>query len=181
MKFVRLFAIAVSVLALAAAPGHAATLKWGAQNDILTLDPHSQNHATTHSILQHTYEGMVLRVRIEREYVVLRSPLQRYGVNVVFNGHEHVYERVKPMNSVQYFVSGAAGAMSQTFVPSAISRGWYAADQHFMLGEIVGDLFYFQTIARDGSGVDAGVRVAVSGRSRSGPVDRSGDWPLSHH
>ena len=59
MKFVRLFAIAVSVLALVAAPGHAATLKWGAQNDILTLDPHSQNHATTHSILQHTYEGLV--------------------------------------------------------------------------------------------------------------------------
>ena len=37
----------------------AATLKWGAQNDILTLDPHSQNHATTHGILQHTYEGLV--------------------------------------------------------------------------------------------------------------------------
>ena len=37
----------------------AATLRWGAQNDILTLDPHSQNHATTHGILQHTYEGLV--------------------------------------------------------------------------------------------------------------------------
>jgi len=38
---------------------HAATLKWGAQNDILTLDPHSQNHATTNGIMQHTYEGLV--------------------------------------------------------------------------------------------------------------------------
>ena len=37
----------------------AATLKWGAQNDILTLDPHSQNHATTNGIMQHTYEGLV--------------------------------------------------------------------------------------------------------------------------
>ena len=37
----------------------AATLRWGAQNDILTLDPHSQNHATTHGILQHTYESLV--------------------------------------------------------------------------------------------------------------------------
>src|SRR4030081_2613457 len=39
-------------------PAGAVTLKWAAQNDILTLDPHSQNHATTHSILQHTYEGL---------------------------------------------------------------------------------------------------------------------------
>ena len=46
------------VLALAAAPAFAANLKWAAQNDILTLDPHSQNHATSNSILQHAYEGL---------------------------------------------------------------------------------------------------------------------------
>jgi peptide/nickel transport system substrate-binding protein len=34
------------------------TLRWAAQNDILTLDPHSQNHATTNAILQHAYEGL---------------------------------------------------------------------------------------------------------------------------
>ena len=49
--------LAAALLALAA-PAHAATLRWGAQNDILTLDPHSQNHATTSAILQHTYEGL---------------------------------------------------------------------------------------------------------------------------
>jgi peptide/nickel transport system substrate-binding protein len=37
----------------------AATLRWAAQNDVLTLDPHSQNHATTIAILQHVYEGLV--------------------------------------------------------------------------------------------------------------------------
>ena len=50
--------LAAALIALAA-PLHAATLKWGAQNDILTLDPHSQNHATTNGIMQHTYEGLV--------------------------------------------------------------------------------------------------------------------------
>ena len=61
MRFARMFATAAAaaVIAVAAVPGFAATLKWGAQNDILTLDPHSQNHATTHSLLQHTYEGLV--------------------------------------------------------------------------------------------------------------------------
>ena len=47
------------ILALVVAPAHAVTLKWAAQNDILTLDPHSQNHATTHAIIQYAYEGLV--------------------------------------------------------------------------------------------------------------------------
>jgi peptide/nickel transport system substrate-binding protein len=55
------------ILGLAIAPAHAVTLKWAAQNDILTLDPHSQNHATTTSILQHTYEGLV---RYTRDYKI---------------------------------------------------------------------------------------------------------------
>ena len=50
--------LAVTLLALAA-PTHAVTLRWAAQNDILTLDPHSQNHATTISIMQHCYEPLV--------------------------------------------------------------------------------------------------------------------------
>ena len=45
--------------ALAAAPAQAVLLRWAAQNDILTMDPHSQNHATTISILQHAYEPLV--------------------------------------------------------------------------------------------------------------------------
>ena len=52
---------------LAAFPATSANLKWAAQNDILTLDPHSQNHATTNSILQHTYEGLT---RYTRDYKV---------------------------------------------------------------------------------------------------------------
>jgi peptide/nickel transport system substrate-binding protein len=50
---------AATVLSLgAAAPLHAQTLRWAAQNDVLTLDPHSQNHATTSYILMHAYEGL---------------------------------------------------------------------------------------------------------------------------
>src|SRR3989337_753039 len=49
------------------APAQAVTLKWAAQNDILTLDPHSQNHATTSSLLQHAYEGLT---RYARDYSI---------------------------------------------------------------------------------------------------------------
>jgi peptide/nickel transport system substrate-binding protein len=58
-RFTAAVAAAVAALAIAAVPADAATLRWAAQNDILTLDPHSQNHATTISLLQHGYEGLV--------------------------------------------------------------------------------------------------------------------------
>ena len=44
---------------LASAPAAAVTLRWAAQSDIMTLDPHAQNHTTTSGILQHAYEGLV--------------------------------------------------------------------------------------------------------------------------
>ncbi len=64
MKFVKpllsAVALAASVSVLASLPtmAQAQTLRWAAQNDILTLDPHSQNHATTNALLQHAYEGL---------------------------------------------------------------------------------------------------------------------------
>jgi peptide/nickel transport system substrate-binding protein len=58
MKITALLAGAALAAVLAAVPAQAQTLRWAAQNDILTLDPHSQNHATTNSILMHAYEGL---------------------------------------------------------------------------------------------------------------------------
>ncbi|HYR36026.1 MAG TPA: ABC transporter substrate-binding protein [Burkholderiales bacterium] len=55
------------VLALVTAPAHAVSLRWAAQNDILTMDPHSQNHATTHAVMQYTYEGLT---RYTKEYQI---------------------------------------------------------------------------------------------------------------
>jgi len=57
MKLKAMLAAAAVAIGLAA-PLHAANLRWAAQNDILTLDPHSQNHATTNAILMHAYEGL---------------------------------------------------------------------------------------------------------------------------
>src|SRR5712671_1403064 len=59
--------VAVLSVFFLANPGYAASLRWAAQNDIVTLDPHSQNHATTHSIMQHTYEGLT---RYTKDYEI---------------------------------------------------------------------------------------------------------------
>src|SRR5690606_36192380 len=52
----------LGVLAAAAAlafGANAATLRWAGANDILTADPHAQNHQTTHAFLQQVYESLV--------------------------------------------------------------------------------------------------------------------------
>jgi len=58
MKLSSLLAAAAIACAAAGGAAQAETLRWAAQNDILTLDPHSQNHATTNAILMHSYEGL---------------------------------------------------------------------------------------------------------------------------
>jgi len=58
MNLKHLLAGTALAFSLAATPLHAQTLRWAAQNDILTMDPHSQNHATTNAILMHAYEGL---------------------------------------------------------------------------------------------------------------------------
>lgn len=58
MKLKVMLAAAALLGGAALVPVHATTLRWAAQNDILTLDPHSQNHATTNAILMHAYEGL---------------------------------------------------------------------------------------------------------------------------
>ena len=53
-----LLALAIAAAVAVPALGHAKTFRWAAQGDILTMDPHSQNHATTNAILMHAYEGL---------------------------------------------------------------------------------------------------------------------------
>lgn len=55
---IKALVLAAAVAAAVALPVQAQTLRWAAQNDILTMDPHSQNHATTNAILMHAYEGL---------------------------------------------------------------------------------------------------------------------------
>src|SRR5205814_10015872 len=40
---------------------------WAEQIDILTMDPHSQNHAPTHAIMQYAYEGLT---RYSKDYQI---------------------------------------------------------------------------------------------------------------
>src|SRR3982075_4079946 len=54
-------AIAVSVLAVAADPSSAQTLRYANQGDLKSLDPYTLNESTTHAHLGHVYEGLTAR------------------------------------------------------------------------------------------------------------------------
>jgi len=90
--------------------------------------------------------------------VVLEPLLVKYGVNVVFAGHDHVYERLKPQKGIAYFVSGAGGQLRKGDVaPSAATAAYFDQDQSFMLVEIAGDDLFFEAVSRTGRAVDSGV------------------------
>jgi 3',5'-cyclic AMP phosphodiesterase CpdA len=92
-----------------------------------------------------------LRILIEPIFV-------KYGVNVVFSGHDHVYERVQPQKGIHYFVSGSAGQLRRgNMRRSSQTAASFDQDQSFMTVEISGPELFFQAISRIGRTVDSGV------------------------
>jgi hypothetical protein len=81
----------------------------------------------------------------------------RYGVDVGLSGHEHFYERLVPIQGVQYFTSGAGGALRVNDLREGpMTAAGFDADTHFLLVEITGNELYFQAISRTGRPIDAG-------------------------
>ena len=90
--------------------------------------------------------------------VLLEPLLVKYGVPVVFSGHEHFYERIRPQKGITYFIEGSSGQLRRGDVnPSAMTAAYFDQDRTFMLVEIAGDEMFFQTRSRAGATVDQGV------------------------
>jgi len=114
--------------------------------------------------------------------VDLRNVLERmfvkYGVDVVFNGHEHFYQRTKPQEGITYFVSGAGGQLRRGDLKKAeFTAAGYDQDQSFMLIEIADKEMTFQAISRTGQTVDKGLIVQRPGGAD--PIVVGGSTPAS--
>ena len=102
---------------------------------------------------------------------ILEPVLVQGGVNVVFNGHDHNYERVKPQKGIYHFVSGSAGSLRKGGLQrSDITASGYDTDFTFMLIEVDGDDLHFQSINRLGKTVDAGVLKRPTASAPAGPA-----------
>lgn len=98
--------------------------------------------------------GSDLRLREALEPLFLK-----YNVSVVFNGHDHFYERVKPQKGIAYFVVGSGGQLREGNIDrgSGITARGFDTDLAFLAAEIAGDELYFNVISRVGQTVDSGV------------------------
>jgi hypothetical protein len=95
--------------------------------------------------------------------VGLRAALEplfvKYGVSVVFTGHDHFYERVKPQKGIVYFVVGSGGKLREGNIDprTGLTARGFDDDLAFFAAEIDGDEMYFNVISRGGTVVDSGV------------------------
>ena len=97
---------------------------------------------------------------------VLEPVMVKYGVDVVFTGHEHFYERMKPQKGINYFIVGSSGKLRKGNIGrSALTAKGFDQDNSFMVAEIAGEEMFFQVISRKGQIVDSGT-VRRAERSR---------------
>jgi predicted phosphodiesterase len=92
---------------------------------------------------------------LQRE--LLEPVFLKHGVNVVFAGHEHFYERIKPQKGIAYFTIGSSAKLRKGDLrKTAMTAYGTDTDYAFMLAEIVGDELYYQVINDKGITLDAG-------------------------
>jgi predicted phosphodiesterase len=109
--------------------------------------------------------------------VILEPLFVKYNVDVVFAGHEHFYQRIKPQKGITYFVSGAAGQLRRGDIQRAdFTAVGYDQDYSFMIVEIADKEMTFQAITRTGQTVDKGVIVQREGAD---PIVVGGSTPAS--
>jgi len=93
----------------------------------------------------------------------LRAALEplfaKYGVDVVFAGHEHFYERMRPQGGITYVIQGGSANLRKGNIRrnSTITAKGFDTDRSFTLVEIAGDQMYLETISRMGVIVDSAV------------------------
>jgi 3',5'-cyclic AMP phosphodiesterase CpdA len=90
---------------------------------------------------------------------VLEPLFIKYNVSVVFTGHDHFYERVKPQQGIVYFVVGSGGKLRRGNLDkrSTLTARGFDTDLAFLAAEIADDELHFTAISRLGTVVDSGV------------------------
>jgi len=91
-----------------------------------------------------------LRTQLEPIFV-------KYGVNVVFTGHEHFYERIKPQKGIAYFINGSSAKLREGNISTTeLTAKGFDTGYTFMIVEIVGDDMSYQVLTDTGKTVDSG-------------------------
>jgi 3',5'-cyclic AMP phosphodiesterase CpdA len=109
--------------------------------------------------------------------LILEPLFVKHGVNVVFQGHDHVYERIKPQKGIYYFVEGASGKLRPGDLrKTGLTEVGNDREQSFMIVEVDDDELHFQAISRRGRTIDSGT-LKQQEKPKPAPVPTSGTKP----
>lgn len=110
--------------------------------------------------------------------LVLEPLFVQHGVNAVFSGHDHTYERVKPQKGIYYFVSGSAGQLRRGDLrQSGLTAAGFDQDNAFMLVEVGRDALSVQALTRTGRTVDVVTLPRQERRSPQATSSAAGAQP----
>jgi 2',3'-cyclic-nucleotide 2'-phosphodiesterase (5'-nucleotidase family) len=132
-------------------PGDSAQMEWldNAWRDAGSKWRIAFFHHPLYSSGEHAQESRdVIRPAVE-------PALIRNHVDVVFAGHEHLYERVAPQHGVRHFVSGGGGRKLYNLHLSDFDE-FGISEHHFMVVEIDGDTLFYEAISHTGNVLDCG-------------------------
>ena len=103
----------------------------------------------------------------------LEPLLVAYNVSVVFTGHDHIYERIKPQKDIVYFVTGSGGKLAPGDLDrnSPITAKGFDTEQAFLVAEIIKDEMTFNAVSRSGKVIDSGKIIRRQG-NRPIPASR---------
>jgi hypothetical protein len=108
-----------------------------------------------------------LRTQIEPLFV-------KHGIDAVFAGHEHFYERIAPQRGIYYFTSGASAKLRRGNIrKTTMTAAGFDTDYSFMLAELGKDAIRFQVLSRVGKTVDSGTLPLMPEPDRQSADDRT--------
>ncbi|MEP7274644.1 MAG: metallophosphoesterase [Acidobacteriota bacterium] len=98
--------------------------------------------------------------KMHSPYARLRGQIEplfvKYGVSVVFAGHFHVYERLKPQKGVQYFTAGSGGKLMRGNLDpkSTLREAGNDQAQVFLMVSLNEDRMQVKALSADGKVID---------------------------
>ena len=128
-----------------------AQIEW-LKNDLASTDKPWKivfYHQAIYSSGPHGYESWV-----EAKRALLAPIFEQHDVDIVFNGHDHDYERTQPINDVIYIVSGGGGASVYPVLPQSFSA-YAESTHHTVFATVDGCTLTLQAVKPDGTIFDS--------------------------
>jgi len=114
-------------------------------------------HAPMNTSSAHRYDDLNGNGTYDRfEISTILDPVcERYGVQLVVNGHDHNYERFRPKGGLTRIVSGGGGYALYGMVERDPESVWFQSMHHHLRVTVEGDWMKTEAVATDGTVIDS--------------------------